>query len=266
MHWKFPFVTLATFFPFILSLLSRGIFSRKLDSMSQFNSKVLNMNGLRREPVVIEDKDITSIDHYYIPAHYGGCLESLLVTQGAIRDRVEKLAADIIADYQGETVHMLCVLKGGSTFFQELSSTMGRLHDYSRKTHIPLTFDFVKVKSYDGTQSSGKVQISGCDVASFEGKHLLFVEDLVDTGLTMSELLKHIEATCRPASVRVASLLEKRTSRSCGFKADYVGFSIPDAFVVGYCMDYNEAFRDLRHLAVINDEGIRKFSKSETPL
>lgn len=84
------------------------------------------------------------------------------------------------------------------------------------------------MKSYDGTNSTGKVSISGCDMQSLEGKHVIFVEDLIDTGLTMSTLLKQLKETVNPASVRVASLLEKRTDRSCGFKADYVGFSIPD--------------------------------------
>lgn len=78
------------------------------------------------------------------------------------------------------------------------------------------------------------------------------------TGLTMSKLVPHLQQ-CGPASVRVASLLEKRTSRSCGYQADYVGFRIPDEFVVGYCLDYNEIYRDLNHICVINEAGIEKY-------
>lgn len=77
-------------------------------------------------------------------------------------------------------------------------------------------------------------------------------------GLTMSKLVPHLQQ-CGPASVRVASLLEKRTSRSCGYQADYVGFRIPDEFVVGYCLDYNEIYRDLNHICVINEAGIEKY-------
>lgn len=85
-----------------------------------------------------------------------------------------------------------------------------------------------RVKSYEGTDSTGQVTITGCELNALRGKHVLFVEDIIDTGLTMSKLKEYLNNHIEPASVRVASLLEKRTSKSCGFKADYVGFSIPD--------------------------------------
>jgi len=143
--------------------------------------------------------------------------------------------------------------------FSPISVTLRRFHDYTRQTYIPYTFDFIRVQSYEGTESTGKVQITGCDVSKLTGKHVLFVEDIIDTGLTMTSLLKYLKDSVKPASVRVASLVEKRTHRSCGFKADYVGFSIPDAFVVGYCLDFNEVFRDLKHLAIINEDGFKHF-------
>ena len=87
------------------------------------------------------------------------------------------------------------------------------------------------------------------------GRDLVLLEDIIDTGLTMSRLIPLLKEA-GAASVRVASLLEKRTTRSCGFKADFVGFSVPDAFVVGYNLDYNEAYREMPHIAVINAAGI----------
>lgn len=90
------------------------------------------------------------------------------------------------------------------------------------------------------------------------GRDLILAEDIIDTGLTMSQLIPQLLAA-GAASVRVASLLEKRTPRACGFKADFVGFSVPDAFVVGYNLDYNEAFREMPHICVINKEGIEFF-------
>lgn len=101
------------------------------------------------------------------------------------------------------------------------------------------------------------------DMATLKGKHVLFVEDIIDTGLTMKTLIKYMNDTVEPASCRVASLVEKRTVRSTGFKADYVGFSIPDKFVVGYCLDFNEVFRDLSHLAVINNTGFEKYKTAK---
>lgn len=91
---------------------------------------------------------------------------------------------------------------------------------------------------------------------------MVFLEDIIDTGLTMSKLIPMItEAGAK--SVRVASLLEKRTHRSCGYKADFVGFSVPDHFVIGYCLDYNEAFRELNHICIINKKGIEHFREHE---
>lgn len=109
------------------------------------------------------------------------------------------------------------------------------------------------------------MSISGIDIKTLRGRDVILLEDIIDTGHTMTKLIPHLMAGAEPpASVRVASLLEKRTPRSNGFKAHYAGFSIPDAFVVGYNMDYNEAYRDLEHLCVINKEGIEHFRAHPT--
>ncbi len=91
---------------------------------------------------------------------------------------------------------------GGSTFFGDLCKALRRFHDYARLNYIPYTFDFIRVKSYEGTESSGHVQITGCDVSKLAGKHVLFIEDIIDTGLTMSSLLKYLNDQIKPASVR----------------------------------------------------------------
>lgn len=155
------------------------------------------------------------------------------------------------------------VLKGGSEFAVDLSRTLRRLHTYSPpSSRLPFTVDYVRVKSYEGTESTGNVRISGIDVKTLEGRDVILVEDLIDTGTTMSRLIP-VLLQAKPKSVKVASLLEKRTHKSCGFKADYVGFSIPDAFVIGYNMDYNEAFREMPHLCIISPAGIDHFRSHE---
>ncbi|CAM9270350.1 unnamed protein product [Discosporangium mesarthrocarpum] len=182
-----------------------------------------------------------------------------MIPHGLIVDRIEKLAQVIREDYES-TIHLVCVLKGGNAFFQDLLTALRRYHDFSKHTYVPFTYDFIRVKSYKGTQSLGSVQITGADLSALAGKDVLLVEDIIDTGLTMSSLLPVLEA--RGAnSVRVASLLEKRTDKSCGYKADYTGFSIPDKFVVGYCLDFNEYYRDMNHICIIGDEGIERFAK-----
>lgn len=198
-----------------------------------------------------------------IPHHYQEDIASVLIPSGLVHDRVEKLAQNIRNDYQGKTIHLLCVLKGGSAFFHDLIEKLRVFHQYHTCTYVPFTFDFIKVKSYENTQSTGNIEISGADLTRLQGKELLIVEDIIDTGKTMTKLIPYLQQY-QPASVRVASLLEKRTPASCGFQAEYVGFSIPDHFVIGYGLDYNEIFRDLNHICIISEQGIQKYSTSNS--
>lgn len=209
--------------------------------------------------VYVEDDATFDKSQFLVPHHYLDSLESVMLPHGLITDRVEKLAQDIRYAYEGETVHLLCVLKGGSAFFHDLVEKLRLFHKYNKCDYVPFTFDFIRVKSYDGTKSTGNVQVSGADLTKFRGKNLLLVEDIIDTGRTMAKLVPMLQEYA-PASVRVASLLEKRNPESCGFKADFVGFNIPDKFVVGYCLDYDEIFRDLDHICIINDKGIAKYA------
>jgi len=226
--------------------------------LSRTPSLIQNESAERKEPVMIPDNFEFGLDDMMVPLHYRDSLENIMIPHGLVQDRIDKLAHDIRKTYSNITVHMLCVLKGGSIFFSDLLRALRTFHDFNDQSYVPFTFDFIRVKSYEGTESTGNVQISGGDVSRLQGRHVLLVEDIIDTGLTMQKLVPAMKAHGL-ASVRVASLLEKRTERSCGFKADFVGFSIPDKFVVGYCMDYNEWYRDLRHIAVINQAGIEKF-------
>ncbi|KAJ2826345.1 hypoxanthine phosphoribosyltransferase 1 [Coemansia sp. 'formosensis'] len=126
---------------------------------------------------------------------------------------------------------------------------------------LPITLDFVRVKSYENDKSSGQVHISMTEkeLQELKGKNLLLVEDIIDTGKTMQKLLETL-GKYEPKSVKVASLLVKKTPLSCGYIPDYVGFAVPDLFVVGYCLDYNDIFRDLDHICAISEVGKSKYS------
>eukprot|EP00743_Colponemidia_sp_Colp-15_P001213 GILK01001333.1.p1 GENE.GILK01001333.1~~GILK01001333.1.p1 ORF type:complete len:250 (-),score=34.66 GILK01001333.1:110-817(-) len=213
----------------------------------------------RREPIIVGEDKTYSLENLCIPSHYEDSLASILIPNGLILDRVEKMARDLRQDYGDAQIYMLCVLKGGQQFYADLINFLKRHHRYNNYTTVPYEADFIRVKSYEGDHSTGEVKISGTDLAGLRGKHVLVVEDIIDTGLTMTKLVAELEKYA-PASVRVASLLEKRTDRSCGLYADYVGFSVPDFFVVGYCLDYNEVFRDLDHICIINERGKEKFA------
>jgi len=212
----------------------------------------------RLPPIIVESASQQSKEHFLIPPHYAECVSTILISHGMIMDRVQKLAADIRAAYTGETIHLLCVLKGGSAFFQDLQVCLRNFHNFTSQDYIPFTFDFIRAKSYAGTESTGQVKVSGCDLDKLKDKNILLVEDIVDTGTTMSMLVPLLHQY-NPKSLKVASLLEKRTPKSCGFKADFVGFSVPDEFVIGYCLDYNDAFRDMNHICVISGTGIEKY-------
>ena len=213
------------------------------------------------QAIYISDDAVFDPPTLCMPRHYHGCCESVLIPRGLILDRVEKLASDILAHYKGETVHLLCVLKGGSIFFSELFKA---LNDRFSGEHSPFTFDFCRVSSYENTESTGnvKIDLARKSLDDLSGRHVLFVEDILDTCTTMRELCKYFAANAKCSSVNTVALLLKRTPRAVpGFEAGFVGFSIPDKFVIGFGLDYNEVFRDLKHICVISESAIRKYAK-----
>ena len=203
---------------------------------------------------------------FCIPKHYEDYIESVLIPVGLIQDRIEKLAADIfndMVDHQEIHISAVCVLKGGYRFFSELLNKLNTLNTTSGRS-VPISIDFIKVKSYVDTASSGEVTIVGMDnlVESLKDKNVLIVEDMIDTGRTMQKLLKTMQ-NYGPKTLKVATLMRKRTHLSDGFTPDYIGFEIPDKFLIGYALDYNEYFRDLSHICTINQAGIEKFKSNK---
>ena len=211
--------------------------------------------------IFISDEGCFSPALFNIQSHYKDSISTLLIPHGLILDRVDKLASDILNQYKGRTPHLICVLKGGSIFFSDLLRALNKRHCNSSLDYIPYTFDFIKVSSYEGLESTGtvKVDMGNSNLAALKGRNLIFVEDIIDTGLTMVKLMQFFNERTECAAIETITLLEKRTSRSNGYKANYVGFSIPDRFVIGYGLDYNESFRDMSHIAVISEEGIAKY-------
>ena len=166
-----------------------------------------------------------------------------LISFEAIQTRITELGAEIARDYGGRNPLLIGVLKGACTF----------LSDLMRAADIPLSVEFMAISSY-GTEmrTSGEVRIlKDLDVA-IEGRHILVVEDIVDTGLTLSYLLANLKSR-GAASVKLAALLDKYERREKEVPIDYLGFKIPDKFVVGYGLDYAERYRNLPFIAVLKD-------------
>lgn len=208
----------------------------------------------------VEEVPAYGLEMFSIPMHYASDLQNVLIPSGLIQSRAEKLAEDIFNDYGGCMIHMLCCLKGGAQFFSDLLTYLKRC--YSRRTPtVPFTFDFIRVSSYKGTESTGEVRVhaTGMDFDVIKGRHVLLVEDIVDTGKTMAATIPHLRQYA-PASIRVCSLLQKRVPHPSHFVVDYLGFSIPNHFVVGYCLDYEEFFRDMDHICVIDQAALPKYN------
>ena len=200
------------------------------------------------------------IDKFCIPKHYEEDLENVLIPKGLILDRIERIARDIFESFDlTKPIAALCVLKGGYQFFSDLLNHLRQLNANTNRS-CQMSIDFIRLKSYANDQSVGSVKVIGGDnLSTLTGKNVLVVEDIVDTGNTMKKLLSILEGF-KPHSVKVASLLVKRTSRSCGYRPDYIGFEVPDKFVIGYALDFNEYFRDLHHICIINEKGKEKYS------
>jgi hypoxanthine phosphoribosyltransferase len=166
----------------------------------------------------------------------------ILIPEERIDARIEELGRRISEDYRGKTVHLVCVLKGAYTF----------LADLARAIDVPVTIDFLAVSSYGkGKSTSGEVQLVKDLDQSLEGKEVIVVEDIADTGLTLNYLLNLLRSR-HPASLKVCALLSKPSRRQIDVAVDYVGFEIPDRFVVGYGLDHDQLYRNLRYVAALD--------------
>jgi hypoxanthine phosphoribosyltransferase len=188
--------------------------------------------------------------HYYVPVPE----PSILISRDRITQRVAEMGAQISRDYAGESVMFVGVLKGAAIF----------LSDLARQVKLDASFDFIAVSSYGrrpspsqelkhGWDSTGEVRLTKDVDQSMRDRNVIVVEDILDTGLTLS-YLKQILMAHQPKSLKLAALLDKPSRRQKPITADYVGFTIPDEFVVGYGLDYAERYRNLPDICVIPRE------------
>jgi hypoxanthine phosphoribosyltransferase len=165
----------------------------------------------------------------------------VLITFEQIRQKTEELGRQITEDYEGKELLLICVLKGGLMF----------LADLMREIRLPVEIDFMAVSSYgDATESSGVVRILMDLDQNVQGRHVLIVEDIIDTGRTLNYIIDNLR-TRGPASIKVCTLLNKPARRELDIPLDYVGFTIPDRFVVGYGLDYGQIYRNLPFIGVL---------------
>lgn len=171
-------------------------------------------------------------------------IKEVLVTEKELKEKITEIGLEITNDYKGKELLIIGVLKGAFTFMADLI----------REIKIPVEIDFMAVSSYGkSTKSSGVVRILKDLEGSIEGKHILVVEDIIDTGLTLSYLVKNLESR-GAASVKICTLLDKPERRTASVDIKYKGFDIPDEFVVGYGIDFAEKYRNLSEICVLKEE------------
>ena len=171
-------------------------------------------------------------------------IAEILIDSDRLQSRIVELGHQIATDYAGQNPLLVGVLKGAVMFMVDLA----------RRIDLPLEIDFMAVSSYgSSTKSLGVVRILKDLDQAIDGRHVLLVEDIVDTGLTLRYILENLRDRC-PASIRICALLQKRRARELSPPIDYIGFEIPDQFVVGYGLDYAEHYRNLPYVGVLRPE------------
>ena len=168
----------------------------------------------------------------------------VLISEEEVDKKIREMAAEISRKYEGKELHMVCVLRGGVFFMCELA----------KRLTVPVTLDFMSVSSYgDGTESSGQIKIIKDLDDSIEGREVLVVEDIIDSGRTLSKLMELLESR-KPASLALCTLLDKPERRVVEVDVDYTGFEIPDLFVVGYGLDCAQKHRNYPYVGVVEIE------------
>ncbi len=176
-------------------------------------------------------------------------IQQILITEEQLRARIEELGQQLTQDYAGKNPIIVGVLKGVVVFYA----------DMVRKIKVPCQMDFMWLSSYAGSSSTGKIVVKQDVTADVKGRHVLILEDIYDTGNSLDFTCRHLMAK-QPASLKICTLLDKPERRKPGItlKPDYVGFTVPNAFVVGYGLDYNEQYRNLPYVGILKPDVYEK--------
>ena len=161
----------------------------------------------------------------------------VLITEEELQKRIGEIAEQINKDYEGKEITFICILKGSIFFTVELA----------KKIPADINFEFIRVSSYHGENSTGVIRMRVDLQGEIAGKDVIIIEDIVDTGRTLSYLKEYLKSK-EPKSLKICALLDKKERRVCNLDADYVGFDIPDKFVVGYGLDVDEKYRNLPYI------------------
>lgn len=176
--------------------------------------------------------------------------ESVLISESCLQNRIRELGTQIFTDYENKELVLLGVLRGSVLFFADLARAIFKAQDESQTQEVALRFEFVQLMSYHDSTHPSTVKLIRGGSDYLKERHILIVEDIVDTGRTLNVLCEHLQ-TLNPKTVKVCTLLDKPSQRQVPIAVDYIGFEIPDTFVVGYGLDYAQQYRNLPYIAVL---------------
>lgn len=179
-------------------------------------------------------------------------INSVLFHEQTIFSRLDTLACEITRDYKDKELTVLSLLNGSFIFMADLL----------RRINLPLQVESLSVSSYNGITSTGQVNFRQHEIKNINNRHLLIIDDILDSGLTMRAVIKRISENYNPISIKTCVLLKKNIKRDVDVNANYVAFEIPDVFVVGYGLDYNEQYRNLPYIGELGEVGIQKYKKT----
>lgn len=204
-------------------------------------------------PIDVHDQQLYDLEQFAVPPSVKHDLQGILIPQGLIDDRVARIGEEIATNYAYGNMLALCVLNGAQHFYQQLMKSI------YPSVQNDIQLESIKCRSYEGTKSTGRLEFSGFDFNTVKGKNIVVVEDIIDTGLTLSKLTQKLREH-EPLSLEIACLLDKceRRHPDATAKPDYTGFIIPDLFVVGYGLDFNGKYRLLPHLGILKEEIYKK--------
>lgn len=210
-------------------------------------------------PIVIPDDKIYTAEEVVLPSKYATYMKGILIPGGCIRDRAEKMAYDIRKYYKQGELHIVCLLKGSRPFFATLSDFLVQQDTFATSgQRLDIFHHFVNVNTYRNDASSGQVRFAALDLVCLKGKDVLVVDDIVETGNTLKYIRDWL-SKFEPKSVRMACLLQVRIKGELP-QVDFLGFTGPQEWYVGFGIDYNDHFRGLPHLCVLGEQGKKAFS------
>jgi hypoxanthine phosphoribosyltransferase len=228
------------------------------------NTEIYPIEKFKNKTIIIHENNLFSKENLQFSHLHYNYVDEVLISRGAIIDRIEKLAENIVKDYYDKTVYFLVVLKGAIVFGSHLAEKINDIlkNDITNSFSMKYFFEYISISSYENDKSTGNVRIKADEKLfnKLKGQHIVIVEDIYDSGMSLNSLIEELNKQ-NPISIKSAILFQKTNPKHLKYNYDvnYLGFLIPDLFVIGFGLDYNEQFRQLNHLVTINQEGIDTF-------